>query len=334
MHPDVCTLVLPWLFAIVHHCARCAPAILQQCTLSDNHRQGVVTANSHVTAMSLLHHRLGVAGGLLLPHLSPYTRSTSWSDRVEAGPRRLSDPNPEHAGKLTTHKDRDMHKNFNFFTGKLNVLASLFLSEVTRVIRLTFFWILDLLIHLISDVFTGLTYLRIRWRDGLTVVDVLQVLPEILGDDVQLPRVLLGLLRLAGLRDGAGEELERGGLGPPAGHQVGGSPRLRVLRGLGLLPRHRAGPGQCMCVSLRHKDVSQGSPRLHWEDQDGDPAQRAQWQQLPQPRGERLRPHQQGRGQGERLEAKLWFIYLTILSNTQIELTGHREQSGLYSAQS
>ena len=87
---------------------------------------------------------------------------------------------------------------------------------------------------------------------------MLQVLPEILGDDVQLPRVLLGLLRLAGLRDGAGEELERGGLGPPAGHQVGGSPRLRVLRGLGLLPRHRAGPGQCMCVSLRHKDVSQG----------------------------------------------------------------------------
>ena len=77
----------------------CAHAILQQCTLSDNHRQGVVTANSHVTAMSLLHHRLGVAGGLLLPHLSPYTRSTSWSDRAEAGLRRLSNPNPEHAGK-------------------------------------------------------------------------------------------------------------------------------------------------------------------------------------------------------------------------------------------
>ena len=73
---------------------------------------------------------------------------------------------------------------------------------------------------------------------------MLQVLPEILGDDVQLPRVLLGLLGLAGLRDGAGEELERGGLGPPAGHQVGGSPRLRVLRGLGLLPWHRAGPGR------------------------------------------------------------------------------------------
>ena len=78
---------------------------------------------------------------------------------------------------------------------------------------------------------------------------MLQVAAEILGDDVQLPRVLLGLLGLTGLRGGAGEEHERGGLRPSAGYHVD---RL-LLRGLGLLPRHRVGPGQCMCVSLRHK---------------------------------------------------------------------------------
>ena len=87
------------IVAVVHHCAQCALAICTNAPFSDKHRQGVVTANSHATAMSLLHHWLGVAGGLLYLHWSPYTRSTSWSHRAVAGLEEALNPRPEHAGK-------------------------------------------------------------------------------------------------------------------------------------------------------------------------------------------------------------------------------------------